>query len=66
MLAAMLIHADALKHQPLGVGRLQGADLENGVHVQLGGPHGRHVLLHAAPDDGNPASKAKGFTPVHC
>ena len=54
VLATVLIHADALKHQPLAIHGLQGADLEDGVHMQLCWAHGSEVLLHATPDYGNP------------
>ena len=51
MLAAVLINTQALKDQPLCKVRLQGADLKDRVYMQLGGTHGRQVLLHATPHD---------------
>ena len=59
VLAAALIHGQPLKYQPLREARLQGADLKYGIHVQLGGAHGRQILLHAAPVYLAPASTNK-------
>jgi hypothetical protein len=65
VLLAVLIDAEALEHQPLGESRLQGADLEDRVHVQLGRAHGRQVLLHPPAEDSAPATRAtlKSHTP---
>ena len=49
VLSAILVDAEPFKDQPLREARLQGADLKDGVHVQLGGAHGGEVLLHAPP-----------------
>jgi len=52
MLLAILVHAQALEHQPLGEARLQRADFEDGVHMELGWSHGGQVLLHSSSDNG--------------
>lgn len=39
---------------PTTVLRLQGANLKDGVHMQLGGTHGGEVCVHASADDLTP------------
>ena len=62
VLAAALIDGEAFKDEPLREARLQGADLEDGVHMQLCGAHGRQVLLHATPVDLAPARDLQAET----
>ena len=59
VLSPVLINAEPLKDQPLREARLKGADLKDGVHMQLGGPHGGQVLLHSTPHNGAPAHVAQ-------